>query len=503
MATKRRKKIGKGSSKGLPDFTQDRIRSVDLDTKAKEEYYEYGIEVIENRAIFSGIDGLIPVTRRSLLVAHELGLSHTAKREKSAKIVGNTLASYHPHGDGACYDSIVNAGSNCQPMFDTKEGNWGTMTEPAAAYRYTNTRLTKYSDSVFFDSFYLPAIEYVPNFDGSGKEPLILPALLPNALLNGNFGIAPGVNTRSPAFTLESLLPVVQKAVKTGECTPSDCLDLQFTTRYGGIARQGPKRKKELLDFFKTGKGKITFDSLASKPNEKNEIRFSRFAPIGDIEKLLTKVEGIKGVISAADDSDKKDVYGTAYLIRFAKSLKGKDLDEAVKKVRLAFSASWNYNIKVTDRYVKENGMGAAKLRHNTVPQMIKEWVKYRFELERIACTYWMADLDKKIAYLELMRQAIKHIDFIVKCLKDKKLSNTDLDEKVAKGLKITVEQSKQILDRPIRQLRALEDSELLAKIKEHKALKEEYASRKAKPAKYVYNHVGQMLKMFSKEAKA
>lgn len=489
-------KIKKTSEKvaiKLPDFSTDKIRSVHLEDKARDEYYEYGLAVIEDRAIFNGLDGLIPVTRRSLWAAHELGLHHKAKRDKSAKIVGTTLAAYHPHGDVACYGAIVNAGSNCQPLFDTKEGNWGTMTEPAAAYRYTNTRLSKYSDLVMFDPFYLPAVEFVPNYDGSGKEPLILPTLLPNALLNGNFGIAPGVNTRSPALTIDSLIPLIQKCLQTGECSPKDCLDLKVTTRYGGVARQSSsERRRELLAFYKTGKGSITFDSTCEV--SPTEIRFNRFAPIGDIEKLLIKVSSIKGVVHASDDSDKKDPYGTAYKIKLAKGLKEETRIKVVKQVRALFSAAWKFNVKVTDRFVKPDGTGGAKLRHNSVPLMIKEWVLYRLQLERKACTYWIEDLDKKIKHLELMRLAIKHIDLIVKCLKDRSLSNAELDTKVADGLGVTVLEAKVVLDRPIRQLRALEDNDLVEKIKEHQESRSKLEARKARPAKYVHAQVGELL---------
>ena len=123
------------SKTDLPDFAQDKIKDTVLNEKANKEYYEYGVEVIEGRAIFNGLDGLIPVTRRTLWAAHKLGLNHKAKREKSAKIVGSTIADFHPHGDGAVYDSMVNAGQNSMSMFDMKEGNWGTMPESASAYR--------------------------------------------------------------------------------------------------------------------------------------------------------------------------------------------------------------------------------------------------------------------------------------------------------------------------------------------------------------------------------
>lgn len=476
----------------LPDFSTDKVKEVALNIKADAEYYKYGVEVIENRAIFGGIDGLIPVTRRALWAAHELHLHHRAVRIKSARIVGDVIGKYHPHGDVAAYDAIVTATWNNQPLFDG-EGNWGTMTEPAAAMRYTNTRLSKYSDLVFFDPFYLPAIQYVPNYDGSLKEPLMLPSLLPNALLNGNFGIAPGVNTRSPSFTLESLVTVIQKSIKSGKCEAADCLGLVFTTRYRGKARQGQSRRAELKSLFKTGKGKVVFDSVFTQVD--GGLRVNRFAPIGDIEKLLKKVEGVNGVQSAVDDSEKTDPVKSAYLIKFRRGLKDAALEKTIKRVKTFFSSTQNINIKVTDRYVDDAGLHKAKLRSSTVPEMIFDWIKYRMALERKACAYWIADLDKRIAYLELMRLAIKYIDFIVKCLKDKKLSSQQLDETVAKGLSITVPEAKSILDRPIRSLRALEDSDLRAKIKALQETKTEYEARRDKPAPYVYAHLAKLSK--------
>lgn len=474
-----------------PDFSKDKVTDVHLEDKANEEYYKYGISVIEDRAICGSIDGLKPVARRALWATHKLGLHSSAKVDKSAKIVGETLASYHPHGDDACYGAIITLAKSPMKMIHGA-GNWGTMNDGAAAYRYTNMRLSKYSDLIFFDRFYLPVIDYVPNYDGSKQEPLILPTLLPNAILNGNFGIAPGVNTRSPSYTLESTLKVVKEAVTEGKCTPKMCLALDFTTKYGGRVVKSKAVKPELLKFYKTGKGTLKFVSTASEINDKNEIRFDEFAPLTNIEKTLAKVESIKGVQSTRDDSDKHDKHEVAYVVTFAKSCKGDDLKAAIKKVKAEFSASWRFSVQITDRFVKPNGTGGAKLSPITIPDLIQKWIDYRLDLEKKACTYWIERRKVEIADLNLLRLAVKMRDVILKAL-SKKCSEEELAKFIASKLKITIAQANRILDLKVRQLRALEDSILVAKIKELEVESATYEGRRKNPRKYVLKHLDEL----------
>lgn len=434
-----------------------------------------------------------PVIRRALWSTYKLGLTNRSKADKSAKIVGDVLGNYHPHGDMAAYGAIVNAANSPQKLIQG-EGNWGTMTDPPAAYRYTCAKLSRYSDLVFFDKFYLPVIEYVPNYDGSKEEPLVLPALLPNTILNGNFGITPGVQTRTPSYTLKSVLAVLEEAFKAGKCTPEMCLKLDFITKYGGVVYKTKALKKELLEFYKTGKGKFTVESVASQPNSKNEIRIDAFAPIANLEKTLTEVENIKGVIGTRDDGDKSDRYQKAYVISLAKNLKGALRDEVIRKVMAAFSADVSYSVQATERYVKENGEAAARLFSTTVPELIQLWMDYRIELERKACTYWIDKRKEELDDLHLLRLAVKMRDIILKAL-GKDMDDDKLAEYLAKQLKITVVQANRILDLKVRQLRALEDKKLLARIKELEEESKTYEMRRRKPTSYILKHLKQLEK--------
>jgi DNA gyrase subunit A len=395
---------------------------------------------------------------------------------------------------------MVTAASSPSKLFDG-EGNWGTMTDPPAAYRYTNCKLSKFADLVFFDKFYLPVVTMVDNYDSSRKEPLILPTLLPNTILNGNFGITPGVQTRTPSYTLESVLRVLKVALKEGKVTPEMCLDLDFISRYGGIVVKHKEVKKELIPFYKTGKGKVTFESTASAPNEKNEIRITAFAPISSIEKILIKVSNIKGILNARDDSDKSDKYKVAYVIALNKNLKGSLRDEVVRKAMACFAADQTFSVQATDRLVDSNGVVSAKLFPTSVTGLLQLWINYRLQLERDACTYWINNVKLKLEDLALLRLAVKMRDLILKAL-SKNCSDDELAEYLSKKLKITLVQANRILDLKVRQLRSLEDKKLVQQIKELEAESKTYEGRRKHPDKYVLEHLDVLAKELLPPAK-
>lgn len=483
-------------SKKIKTVKSRSIENVFLTPEAKRLYKDYAVHVIEDRAIYGEIDGLKPSTRRALWSTHKLGLRHNARHEKSAKVVGDAIGSYHPHGTEALYGAIVTAANLPMKLFDG-DGNFGTMSDPPAAMRYTNVRLSAYSDKTMFDKFYLAVADMVPNYDDSTVEPLVLPSLLPNALLNGNFGIAPGVRTQTPSYTLKSLVPVIVKYLKQGELKPRDCLSLEFTTEYGGVLRKTEDTKRELLSFYKTGSGKFTFDSVY-KDVSSTEIRFNQFAPFSNIETVLSRVESIKGVKNTRDDSDKHDPYLKAYVVGFPNTLKGKERDSVIDKVVDAFSSNVSFDVKTTLRQMSDTkAQGEKKLKSTNTIEMIESWVKYRIGLEKRACKYWIGKRKQEIAYLALLILAVKSRKFIIKAL-DKKLSDEELAKYIAKGLKITIEQANTILDLKIRQLKRLEETSLKNKIK---ALKEEiagYNQRIQKPKSYIAKQIVGFMKELS-----
>lgn len=473
-------------------MTDGLMEEVELHDKAKEEYYKYGVHVIEDRAIAGELDGLKPVTRRLLWGAHCMKLNSRGRFLKSAKPVAETMGDYHPHGDAAIYGALVTAVNAPQPLFDGS-GNWGGMTDTPAAMRYTECRLSRYSDMIFFDKFYLNAIDYVPNYDDRMKEPLVLPALLPNGLINGNFGIAPGVRTLTPTYTLRSLVRAIVASLKANGATPKICLGLEFTTELGGVMRQTDGLKKELLEFYDTGRGRFVYDSQYTDDVKANAIRVDRFAPIQGIEGLLNRIGTIAGVQRVRDDSSKKDRYN-AYTIEFVRTLKGAQRTAVIAKVMEQFSAAVTFNVQAIERRLDpKNTEGFKQLHPCTIPELIDVWIDYRVGLEKTACRFWVDKYQEEIDYLNLMRLAVKNRAFIIRAL-DKPFNDTQLAEYIAKGLKITVPEANKILDLKVRQLKSLEDKTLVDQIKNLRENIRGLEDRIARPKRFIAQQISRFL---------
>jgi len=176
---------------------------------AEKAYLEYSMYVILDRALPNIGDGLKPVQRRIIYAMSELGLSAASKHKKSARTVGDVLGKYHPHGDSACYEAMVlmaQSFSYRYPLIDG-QGNWGSTDDPKsfAAMRYTESRLTKYAKALLQELDQGTA-DWIPNFDGTMQEPVVLPARLPNVLLNGGMGIAVGMSTDIPPHNINEVV---------------------------------------------------------------------------------------------------------------------------------------------------------------------------------------------------------------------------------------------------------------------------------------------------------
>lgn len=479
MATKKTKR----SEKSVKDTIQDE----GLLSFARRNYYEYGMAVIEDRAIPDFRDGQLPVTRRSLYSAYDMGLRHNAKYVKAARVVGDTMGRFHPHGDSSLYSAIVGMANtnSIVPLVDGM-GNWGNYSEPAAsAMRYTEMRLSKFADEVLFNRFYTPVIEWCPNYDGSFKEPVLLPALLPIAMLNGKSGMAPGATTDIPAFETQSVINTLAKIYKGEEITPKFLYkNLQFTTLRGGVEVDPEKdeQKHDRMNVFKTTRGRVVLRSTTKWDEASRTLTITKFANVGKIlspkkkkdakdkEKketgLLDRLLDIEGVIEARDDSPKKCRYAVITVI-LKKGLTPKLTAAILKHIRKKIlTKRENYVLNFTERYTAKDGQGAARMRPMSITTMLTEWVKWRIELERKACAFWIAECKKRIRRLEILMLAVDNLDIIFKALKQK-FTREQLDEHLAKKLKILVEEAHIITDMRVYQLQALEKGKLQAQKKE------------------------------------
>lgn len=471
-----------------------------LDELTSVLYKEYGMATLEDRAIPEARDGCITVYRRVLYAAYKMGINHTAKHVKSARVVGDVIGRYHPHGDKSAYDSMVSLTNRWvqAPMFDG-QGNWGSLTDHAvAAYRYTETRLSKFADTVMFNPFYLPVVEYVPTFDGATVEPLILPALLPVLAINGQFGIAAGATANLPSFEYLSVLKVL-KAVYEGEKLDEALLykTLRFRTHFGGYERKlvTKEAKQERMAVFKTVKGRISlFTNLTY--DGKSTLTATRFA-INEMEKVLEKLNGpaFASIVSQArDDSSKSDKYGQLTII-LKKGMKPKDVEKAVKKLDAALATSKTFNQNRTIRYIDKVGRPQARVVPQSMTDFFIDWVKWRIELEKKACTYWITETDKEIRRLDLLSQAVDLIDLIMSLVKNAKLDEQQVYAAYAKKAKCTPEEAKYVLGRPIISLRKLEKKKLADDRKAMVEKKSDLEKRRKKPGQYM----AKQLELFAK----
>lgn len=478
------------------EIVREKHIEVPLNKFAIRKYKNYGVSVLEDRAIPDYRDGMNPVNRRILWSCHELGIRSTSKFVKSARVVGDALGRFHPHSDSALYGAMVgmtNVGksvNNIQCGLLEGEGNWGSFSNRSyAAHRYTEARLSKFSDEILFNKFYLPVVEMGPNFDSSGREPVLLPALLPLVFLNGRFGIAPGATTNIPSFTFKSVLKTL-KAIYDGEEITAKLLykGLQVCTLFGGVERRETSPKPERLErlaMFKTLRGKVRLYGNPAYDEKNKTIIANRFGNANaNVEKLIGNIGAYTGVMSVLDDSSKGEKYGTIK-VNLKRNLTTKDYSKLLKRVDEELSSSENYVLNFTERYLDEEGQGQARMKPQSITTAFINWVKWRTELEVKACAYWIAETLKQIRKLELLMIAVDNRKIIIESL-DKSINQDELEKWLSVRLKITQLEAAFIYDLKVRQLRALERVALEAQMKEVMTRKKTLEQRKAKPASFM-----------------
>lgn len=437
---------------------KDLIQNINLLDISKKCMWRYGAATIEDRALVDFRDGLKPVHRYVTWAAHTLGLNCKAPPTKSARIVGEVIAKLSPHGDKGTYDAMVTLANLPKEIIDGSSSNFGGLTASAASYRYTNCRLSKYGDNVFFNPDYIKVVDLVPNFDGKEVEPLILPSLLPNALVNGAFGIAVGVTAHLPCFTPQSLAVVVQRLLKKEEVTDKDLYKtLKFGYRYGGkVYTADADYRNDLIRFFKTGFGSATFESEYRWDAKKKTMQFYSFAPNLNIEKAIEKSLSLDCVSSVENLTSKANGY------LYQVTLKKNNDEDAIAEVNEVWCSTLHYKCNVTERYLDENGDVEVKFRSTTPLQLLKDWVKWRVELETKCLTNQLKLQDAAIDYTNLLLLAQKNRALIAKSWEA-----DDQDKFVMKALKINAEQTKTVLSLNVRQLGKLDREALLKKLKD------------------------------------
>ena len=238
--------------------TNEDIIKTEYSEVMQKSYIDYAMSVIVARALPDVRDGLKPVQRRTLYDMHELGIKYDKPYRKSARIVGDTMGKYHPHGDSSIYDALVVMSQDFKKGLALVDGhgNFGNIEgDGAAAMRYTEARLQKITQFALLDDLDKDVVDFIPNFDETEKEPSVLPAKFPNLLVNGTEGIAVGMATSIPPHNLKEILSAMKAYMKDENISTRALMKYiqgpDFPT--GGIVTN----KDELLEIYRTGQGKI------------------------------------------------------------------------------------------------------------------------------------------------------------------------------------------------------------------------------------------------------
>jgi len=437
----------------------------------QESYLDYAMSVIVSRALPDVRDGLKPVQRRILYAMHNLGLHHNAAFRKSATVVGEVLGKYHPHGDTAVYDAAVRLAQDFSiryPLIDG-QGNFGSMDgDTAAAMRYTEARLSAIAEEMLVD-IDKDTINFVDNYDKSRKEPSVLPAKIPQLLLNGTMGIAVGMATNIPPHNLNEIVEGLICLIDNPEITIENLMnyikgpdfptggmiyDIEairqaYATGKGGIIMRG---KAEIIE-TKANKFQIIISEIVYQTNKANLVE-----SIANLVKEK-KIEGIKEL---RDESDKKGV-------RIVIELKN---DAYPKKVlnRLYQLTDLQKNFYLNMLSLVDG----IQPRVLSLKMILEIWLEHRREIIRRRSKFLLDKAKERAHILVGLNKALSNIDAVIKTIKSSSTKEKARDNLVKK-FKFTILQAEAILEMKLQTLAGLErkkiEEELLIKKKEIKNL--------------------------------
>ncbi len=464
----------------LPTPDIGKVINAPIVNEVRQSYLEYAMSVIVSRALPDVRDGLKPVHRRILYAMGNLGLRHTARYRKSAHVVGEVMAKYHPHGDAAIYDSLVRMAQDFSMRHELVDGqgNFGSMDgDSAAAMRYTEARLKAIAEEMLLD-IEKNTVNFIPTYDGSHDEPTVLPAKLPNLLLNGTMGIAVGMATSIAPHNLRELCDAVVKLIEHPKTTVEELCDIvqgpDFPT--GGIIYN----KKDIAAAYATGKGGVVMRAKA----DIREGRAGQFQIIVSevpyqvnkaemLEKIATLVQEkkIEGIKDLRDESNKD---GVRVVIDLKKdSYPKKILNQLFKLTEL--QSTFHFNMLAL--------VDGLQPRILNLKNILEEFIKHRQVVIRRRTEFDLGKAKDRAHILEGLKMALDKIDLVIKTIrssKDKDEAKTNLMQK----FKFTERQTMAILEMRLQQLANLERQKIEDELKEKKALIKELESILASEAK-------------------
>ncbi|HRY20871.1 MAG TPA: DNA topoisomerase 4 subunit A [Flexilinea sp.] len=462
------------------------IKSVDIKNEMEQSYLDYAMSVIISRALPDARDGLKPVQRRILYAMYDMGIRPDSEFKKSARIVGEVMGKYHPHGDSAVYDAMARLAQDFTIRYPLVEGqgNFGSIDgDPPAAMRYTEARLAPYSMELLND-IDENTVDFTRNFDDTLDEPIVLPSALPNLLLNGSSGIAVGMATNIPPHNLGELVDAIVYLLdqwdEYDEITADDLMRYihgpDFPT--GGIIVLEDERN-ELVSAYATGRGKLMVRGRVHVEDMGRgrtrliitEIPY-QVNKNGLIERiaLLTR-EGVLDTIT--DLRDESDRQGMRIVIELSKSA---DAEDVLRKLYKHTPLQVTFGIILL-------ALVDNQPRILTLKQALRVYIDHRLDVIKRKITFELGKAEQRAHILEGLLIAIQHLDAIIKIIRNADDEN-DARTKIMDKYKLDREQTQAILDMPLKRLTHLEQDKLLKEFHDLEERIKEFQELLASPQK-------------------
>ncbi len=440
-----------------------KIEDYALEEIMEKSFASYAKEIIQDRAIPDVRDGLKPVQRRILFAMWKSGNTYDKNYLKSATTVGDVLGKYHPHGDSSVYDAMVRMSQWWKQnaiLIDMKGNNGSMDGDPAAAYRYTEARLSKISNELLCD-LDKDTVEWAPNFDDRLLEPTVLPAKYPNLLVNGTMGISAGYATNIPPHNLGEIIDATIKRIDSPNCHLDTILEIvkgpDFPT---GAICEG---KNGIREAFKTGKGRIIVKSKYKVVKEKGKEKIIISEIPFDVNKaiLVNKIDAIRidkkidGIAEVRDESDREG-------LRIVIDLKSGANRELILNYLLKntdLQISYNYNmVAIVNRAPKTLG----------ILEIIDAYITHQKEVITRRCKFDLQVKEKRLHIVEGLIKCISILDEVIKVIRASK-NKSDAKNNLVEKFKFTLEQAEAIVNL---QLYRLTNTDVVALEEEMEALK-------------------------------
>ncbi len=450
------------------------VRRIDIDDEMQQSYLDYAMSVIVSRALPDARDGLKPVHRRILYAMHSMGIRPDSDFKKSARIVGEVLGKYHPHGDMAVYDAMARMAQGFSMRYPLVEGqgNFGSIDgDPPAAMRYTEARMDPLS-SVIMADLAKGTVDFVDNFDGSLQEPNVLPAAVPNLLINGATGIAVGMSTSIPPHNMgevcDALIHMLGNWTRLDTITLDDLMKFipgpDFPT--GGIIIFGEDEGKDLPVAYGSGRGKITVQARAhieemsrgrsriivtELPYQIN--KSSLIERIADLARAGT----LEGLSDLRDESDRQ---GMRIVLELAKTA---DPEEVLAELYRRTPMQTTFSVIML-------ALVDGEPRLLNLKQALRVYLDHRLAVVRRRSEFDLARAKEREHILAGLKIALQNLDEVIQMIRTSKDAQ-QASQRLQKRFKLTEVQATAILDMPLRRLSSLERKKIDIELKDVEAL--------------------------------